>query len=63
MSRVCEVCGKSGLKANKISFSNKHHRHRQMPNIQSIKAMVDGSPKRIKICTSCLKADKVKKVY
>lgn len=63
MSRECEICGKTSLKANKISFSNKHHRHRQQPNLQSVKTMVDGAPKRIKVCTSCIKAGKVQKVY
>lgn len=63
MSRVCEICGKSGQKANKVSFSNKHHRHRQMPNLQPVKALVKGAPKRIKVCTSCLKGDKVRRVF
>jgi large subunit ribosomal protein L28 len=63
MSRVCEICGKSPLKANKVTFSNKHNRHRQLPNLQSIKTMIKGKVKRIKICTSCLKADKASRVY
>ncbi|MGD9581513.1 MAG: 50S ribosomal protein L28 [Vampirovibrionia bacterium] len=63
MSRECEICGKRPLKANKISFSNKHHRHQQSPNLQSVKAMINGTPKRINVCTSCLKADKVQRVY
>ena len=63
MSKVCDICGKRPLKANKVSFSNKHHRHRQSPNLQSVKTMVNGSPKRLKVCTSCLKSDKVKRVY
>ncbi|MFH0702757.1 MAG: 50S ribosomal protein L28 [bacterium] len=61
MSRQCEVCGKSPLKANKVSFSHKHHRYRQIPNLQSVKANFNGSIKKIKICTSCLKANKVQK--
>ncbi len=30
-----------------------------LPNIQRIKATVNGSPKRLNVCTSCLKAGKV----
>ncbi|MCK7515989.1 MAG: 50S ribosomal protein L28 [Desulfobacterales bacterium] len=61
MSKQCEVCGKTPLKANKVSFSNKHHTYRQVPNLQSLKTCVNGTPKRIKVCTSCLKANKVQK--
>lgn len=63
MSRVCAICEKTSNKANKVCFSNKHHRHHQRPNLQSVKTTVDGVTKRIKVCTSCLKADKVKRVY
>ncbi|MEW5821241.1 MAG: 50S ribosomal protein L28 [Cyanobacteriota bacterium] len=63
MSKVCDICGKSSNKANKVSFSNKHHRHRQNPNLQPVKTLVNGAPKKLKVCTSCLRADKVKRVY
>lgn len=61
MSNKCEVCGKAPLKANKVSFSNKHHTYRQMPNLQVVKAEVNGSVKKVKVCTSCIRANKVKK--
>jgi large subunit ribosomal protein L28 len=31
------------------------------PNLQRVRAIVDGKPKRIHVCTSCLKAGKVRK--
>ncbi|OGI05396.1 MAG: 50S ribosomal protein L28 [Candidatus Melainabacteria bacterium RIFOXYA12_FULL_32_12] len=61
MSKQCTVCGKTPLKANKVSFSNKHHRYRQFPNLQSIRANINGTVKKISICTSCIKANKVQK--
>lgn len=61
MSRECAVCGKTPLKANKICFSNKHHRYRQIPNLQPVKANLNGTVKRIKVCTSCIKANKVQR--
>ena len=61
MSIVCECCGKESKKASKLSFSHKHHIYRQLPNLQSIKAVVNGRVKRIKVCTSCIKAGKVQK--
>ena len=63
MSKVCEVCGKKQLSVNKICFSHKAHKTTQQPNLQSIKTLVNGSPKRVKACTSCIKAGKVQKVY
>ncbi len=61
MSRQCEICGKTPLKAAKISFSHKQNVHRQAPNLQSVKVNMQGTIKRIKICTSCLSANKVTK--
>lgn len=61
MSIQCEVCGKKSLKAAKISFSHKQNVHRQFPNLQSVKVNMNGTVKRIKVCTSCIKAGKVQR--
>ena len=61
MSRQCEICGKAPLKATKRSFSNKAHTYRQIPNLQSVKAVIKGVVKRVKACTSCIRANKVQK--
>jgi len=29
------------------------------PNIQRVRALVDGAPKRLNVCTTCLKSGKV----
>ncbi|HEX3946060.1 MAG TPA: L28 family ribosomal protein, partial [Acidimicrobiales bacterium] len=31
------------------------------PNIQRVRALVDGAPKRLHVCTSCIRAGKVTK--
>jgi len=36
-------------------------RGRKAANVQRVRAIVNGSPKRIHVCTSCLKAGKVQK--
>ncbi len=61
MSKQCEICGKKPLKAAKRSFSNKANVYRQTPNLQSVKAIINGIVKKAKVCTSCIKANKVKK--
>ena len=60
MSRQCEICGKKPLKASKLSFSHKHNVYRQVPNLQNIKVDVNGKVVKMKVCTSCIKANKVK---
>ena len=61
MSVACEICGKKSIKAAKITFSHKQNTHRQLPNIQTVKAVVNGQVKKIKVCASCIKAGKVTK--
>ena len=48
MSKQCDVCGKAPLKAAKLTFSHKQIVKRQNPNLQEIKAVVNGVTKRIK---------------
>ena len=61
MSRECAICGKKPIKAAKISFSHKQHVHRQNPNLQSVKVNENGTVKTIKVCTSCIRANKVQR--
>lgn len=62
MSRECEICGKKPLKAAKLTFSHKQNVHRQAPNLQSVKIVTpNGTVKRVKLCTSCLKAGEFQK--
>jgi len=62
MSRVCDVCGKGPLTGNHRSHALNATKRRFYPNLRKIKAEIDGQVKRIKICSSCLRANKVKKV-
>ena len=61
MSRQCEICGKTYLKAAKRSFSNKSNTYRQIPNLQSARVLIKGVVKKIRVCTSCIRANKVQK--
>ncbi len=59
---ACDICGKRRNKANKVSFSNKHHRHFQEPNLQSCRVvMPNGQHKTIRVCTSCIRAGKIRR--
>ena len=59
MASVCDICGKRPGFGNNISHSHRRTRRRWNQNVQRIRAMVDGTPKRIYVCTSCIKAGKI----
>lgn len=70
MGSVCELCGKHPSFGNSISRLGKNairrrikakSRRRFVPNVQRVRAIVDGSVRRIDACTSCIKAGRVQK--
>ncbi|MGH9115320.1 MAG: 50S ribosomal protein L28 [Acidimicrobiales bacterium] len=61
MGAVCEVCGKRPSFGMSISHSHRRTKRRWNPNIQRVRAIVGGSPRRVQVCTSCLRAGKVTK--
>ncbi len=61
MAKVCEICGKKPMFGNNVSHANNITKRRFMPNLQKVRALVEGTPKRLTVCTSCLKAGKVTK--
>ncbi len=61
MARVCDVCGKGTKSGKNITFSHKMNNRTFKPNVHRVRAIVDGSPKAINVCTKCLKSGKVEK--
>ncbi len=61
MARVCEICGKGPRAGNNVSHANNKTKRRWYPNLQNVRALVDGKPKRIRVCTRCLRSNKVQK--
>lgn len=61
MAKVCEICGKKPVSGHNVSHAHNITKRRFVPNLQKVRALVDGTPKRISVCTSCLKAGKVVK--
>jgi large subunit ribosomal protein L28 len=61
MAQRCDVCGKGPMVGNNVSHAHNRTKRRYLPNLQSVRAKVDGKPARIKVCTKCLKANKVTK--
>jgi large subunit ribosomal protein L28 len=59
MARKCEICGKGVTVGIQLSHSHIRTKRTWSPNLQKVKAIVDGSPKKIKVCTRCLRSGKV----
>lgn len=61
MAAVCEVCGKGPSWGMSVSHSHRRTKRRWSPNIQRVRALVGGSPKRLNVCTGCIKSGKIVK--
>jgi large subunit ribosomal protein L28 len=61
MAAVCEICGKHPGFGMKVSFSHKRSPRRWNPNIQRIRIMEGRTAVRRNVCTSCIKANKVRR--
>ena len=61
----CEICNKGVSFGNKLSITRSHISKRTSrtwkPNLRTVKTMVNGQPRRIKICANCLRSGKVTK--
>ena len=61
MAAVCDICGKKPSFGMNVSHSHRRTKRRWNPNVQRVRAVVDGAPKRLHVCTSCIRAGKVTK--
>ena len=55
------MCGKHPSFGYHVSHSHRRTKRRWNPNIQRVRAVVNGSVRRVDVCTSCLKAGKIDK--
>jgi large subunit ribosomal protein L28 len=61
MAKVCDICGKKPVYGHNVSHSHKLTNRRWEPNLQKVKAMVDGKAQSLRVCTACIRSNKVKK--
>ena len=61
MAKVCCVCGKGKVSANQVSPSNKHNKRTWSANLRNVRVVEEGTPKRVKVCTRCLRSGKVER--
>jgi large subunit ribosomal protein L28 len=61
MARICHSCGKRPAFGQSRSHSMVATKRRFDANLQKVRITEGGAPKRVYVCTRCLKAGKVTK--
>jgi len=61
MSQICKLCGKKPMFGHRVSHAHNVTNRRWNINLQRVRAVVNGGTKRIRVCTACLRAGKVRK--
>jgi large subunit ribosomal protein L28 len=61
MAAVCDICGRKPGFGMQVSHSHRRSNRRWQPNIQKVRAMINGAPRRVHVCAKCLKAGKVQR--
>jgi large subunit ribosomal protein L28 len=62
MAYRCDVCGKGSQKGHNISHAHNVTNRRFKPNLHKAKVKIEGSIKTLKVCTRCLRSNRVEKV-
>jgi large subunit ribosomal protein L28 len=57
----CDICGKGPVVGRRVSHAHNVRPRRFEPNLQTVRAMVNGGVKRLRVCTRCIRSQKVVK--
>ncbi|HQZ38718.1 MAG TPA: 50S ribosomal protein L28 [Vicinamibacterales bacterium] len=57
----CEVCGKGPVVGRRVSHAHNVRPRRFEPNLQTVRALVNGATKRMRVCTRCIRSRKIVK--
>jgi len=62
MAQRCDICGKGPRFGNRVSHAHNVTSRRFNPNLVSVRAVVgEGTHRRVRVCTRCLRSGKVVK--
>jgi len=61
MAAVCDICKRGPGFGMQVSHSHRRSPKRWNPNIQRVRAKVNGVTKRLNVCTRCIKAGKIQR--
>ena len=61
MGKFCEICAKGTISGHNVSHSNRKTNRIWAPNVQNVRVVVDGTVKRMNVCTRCLRSGNVQR--
>jgi large subunit ribosomal protein L28 len=61
MPRECDICGKKPVTGYNVSHAHNKTKKRWLPNLQSVRCVVNGQSVKIRACTSCIRSGRVVK--
>ena len=61
MAKVCTFCNKGTVAGNSISHAHNLTKRTWQPNLQRVRAFIDGTVRRVWVCTRCLRSGKLQK--
>lgn len=61
MARVCEICGKGRMTGHLVSHANNKTNRVFYPNLQRVRSVLNGTIRKILVCTRCIRSGRVVK--
>ena len=61
MAKKCDICGKTTVHGQQVSHAHNVTKRTWEPNLQSVRATIDGRNRRVRVCTRCLRSGAVQK--
>ena len=61
MAKRCEICGKGPAVGRNISHAHNVTPRTMEPNLQRVRALIAGAVRRIRVCTRCLRGNKIQR--
>ncbi|MFL2434808.1 MAG: 50S ribosomal protein L28 [Vicinamibacterales bacterium] len=61
MAKRCDICGKGPAVGRNVSHAHNVTPRRFEANIQRVRVVLGGTVKRIRVCTRCIRSNKITK--
>jgi large subunit ribosomal protein L28 len=61
MAKRCDICGKGPAVGRNVSHAHNVTPRRFQANIQRVRVVLGGTVKRIRVCTRCIRSNKITK--
>ena len=61
MARLCDLCGKGVQFGQNVSHAHNVTKRRWEVNLQTVRAVVQGRPRTMRVCTRCIRSGAVQK--